>query len=86
MDYSVRYWVGFLLIGLMVGWVAGMIMKGRGFGIAGDIVVGVLGAVVGGWLFNMLGLTTYGTTGVFITALVGAMALVGLTRFFRLAA
>jgi uncharacterized membrane protein YeaQ/YmgE (transglycosylase-associated protein family) len=85
MSYSIEYWVGFLVIGLMVGWVAGMIMKGRGFGLAGNVVVGVLGAVVGGWLFNVLGVTTYGTGGAFVTALVGAMVLVGLTGFFKLA-
>ena len=86
MDNSVRYWVEVLAIGLMVGWLAGVIVKGRGFGIVGDIVVGVLGAVVGGWLFGVLGLTTYGTTGMLITSLVGALVLVSVTRFFRVTA
>ncbi len=85
MGHNVEYWIGFLAIGLMVGWLAGVMIKGRGFGVAGDIVVGVLGAVVGGWLFSVLGLSTYGTVGIFITALVGAVVLVSLTRFFRVA-
>ena len=46
--------IAFLLLGLVAGWLAGMFMKGGGYGIIGDMVVGVLGAFVGGWLFSML--------------------------------
>ena len=69
-------WV--LLIGLVVGWLAGVIMKGRGFGVLGDIIVGILGAVVGSWLFGILGLSAYGTAGSLLMALVGAVVLLGL--------
>lgn len=72
------YWIGFLVIGLFVGWLAGLIMKGRGFGILGDMIVGILGAVVGGWLFNVLGLYAYSSFGAFLMALVGAVALLSL--------
>ncbi len=44
--------VWFLLIGLAAGWLAGRIMKGKGFGLIGDLIVGVVGAILGGWLFS----------------------------------
>ena len=42
----------FLLIGAVAGWLAGLIMKGGGFGLIGNIVVGVIGSLIGGWLFG----------------------------------
>jgi uncharacterized membrane protein YeaQ/YmgE (transglycosylase-associated protein family) len=48
--------IGFLLIGAVAGWLAGQIMKGRGFGLLGNVVVGVVGAVIGGYLFSLFGL------------------------------
>ena len=67
--------VYFLLIGLVAGWLAGQIMKGKGFGLAGNLVIGVIGAVVGGWLFGVLGLSTYGAIGSIVMATVGAVVL-----------
>lgn len=75
--------IWFLLIGLVVGWMAGLIMKGRGFGIFGDIVVGVVGAMLGGWLANVTGLVSYTAFGGFVTAVIGAMVLVGLIGFVQ---
>jgi uncharacterized membrane protein YeaQ/YmgE (transglycosylase-associated protein family) len=86
MDNNIGYWFWILLIGGIIGWLAGLIVKGRGFGILGDIVVGIVGAIFGGWLFGALGISTYGSSGAFLTALVGAVILVALTRLFRLAA
>ncbi len=85
MENSIGYWIWFLLIGGLIGWLAGIIVKGRGFGILGDILVGVVGALLGGWLFSALGISTYSSLGALITALIGAVILVALTRFFRLA-
>ncbi len=65
----------FLLIGLAAGWLAGKIMKGRGFGLVGNLVVGVVGAILGGWLFGALGLAPQGSLGSLITAVVGALVL-----------
>jgi uncharacterized membrane protein YeaQ/YmgE (transglycosylase-associated protein family) len=45
----------FLLIGLAAGWLAGQIMKGKGFGIIGNMIVGCIGALVGGYVFGLLG-------------------------------
>jgi uncharacterized membrane protein YeaQ/YmgE (transglycosylase-associated protein family) len=66
----------FLLIGAAAGWLAGMLMRGGGFGALGNIVVGILGAVVGGFLFDRLGLSTGGSlVGSLITAVAGAAVL-----------
>ncbi len=66
----------FLLIGLAAGWLAGQVMKGRGFGLVGNIVIGVIGAVLGGFLFGLLGFSTDGgLIGSLVTAFVGAVAL-----------
>ena len=67
--------ISFLAIGLIAGWLAGQIMKGKGFGLVGNIVVGVVGAVLGGLLFGLLGLSASGTIGSLVTATVGAVVL-----------
>jgi len=58
-------------------------MKGKGFGLAGDLVVGVIGAILGGWLFNFLGISLGGRVGSLITAVVGAMVLLYALRFIN---
>ncbi|MFQ6114293.1 MAG: GlsB/YeaQ/YmgE family stress response membrane protein [bacterium] len=73
----------FLIIGLVAGWLAGQIMKGRGFGLVGNLIVGVIGALIGGFLFGLLGITAYGLIGSLVAALVGAIILlwiVGLVK------
>ena len=65
----------FLVIGAIAGWLAGKIMKGRGFGILGNMVVGVVGAFIGGMLFRAVGLASYGLIGSLITATFGAVVL-----------
>ena len=77
---NIGYWVWFLFIGGVIGWLAGLIVRGRGFGIIGDIVVGIVGAMLGGWMARALGLYTGSSVGAFLMALVGAVVLVGLTR------
>lgn len=73
----------FLLIGALAGWLAGVVMKGRGFGVLVNIVVGVLGAFFGGWLLPRLGVSFGGDVGLFITAFLGAvilLAIIGLIK------
>ena len=53
----------FLLIGLAAGWLAGQILKGGGFGLWGDLIVGVIGALLGGFLFGLLGISAGGSSG-----------------------
>lgn len=85
-ENNIGYWVWFLIMGGIIGWLAGTIVKGRGFGIVGDVVVGIVGALLGGWLFGTVGLSPYSSFGTFIAALIGAVILVAVTRYFRLAA
>jgi uncharacterized membrane protein YeaQ/YmgE (transglycosylase-associated protein family) len=74
----------FLIIGLIAGWLAGMLMKGGGFGMVGDLVVGVVGAVLGGWLFGALGLSAGGgLIGSLVVATIGAVVLLFLVRLIK---
>lgn len=66
----------FLLIGLAAGWLASQIMKGGGSGLAGDLIVGVIGSILGGFLFRLLGLSANGMIGGLVTATVGAIVLI----------
>ena len=77
---TLGYWVWFLFIGGVIGWLAGLIIQGRGFGIILDIVIGIVGAMLGGWMADVLGLHTSSSFGAFLMALIGAVVLVGLTR------
>jgi uncharacterized membrane protein YeaQ/YmgE (transglycosylase-associated protein family) len=65
----------FLVVGLVAGWLAGQIMKGRGFGLVGNLVIGVIGALIGGWLFGRLGMMGFGMLGSIVTATLGAVIL-----------
>lgn len=65
----------FLLIGLAAGWLAGQIFKGSDFGLVGNLIVGVIGSILGGFLFRLVGLSAYGLLGSLICATVGAIVL-----------
>lgn len=68
--------IWFILIGLAAGWLAGQLVKGGGFGVVGDIVVGVIGALLGGFLFDTFGVSTGGgLLGSLLVATVGAVVL-----------
>ena len=74
-----------LVVGLIAGWLAGKLMRGSGFGIIGDIIVGIVGAFIGSWLFNYLHLGPIG--GFWINAIVistvGALVLLFILRLIR---
>lgn len=70
----------FLMIGLIAGWLAGIVMQGGGFGILGDIIVGVIGALIGAFLFGLLGLGASGIIGSFVVAFFGAIVLILILR------
>ncbi len=75
--------IWFLLVGLIAGWLAGVIVRGGGFGVIGDIVVGIIGALVGGFIFRALGITAYGTLGAIIMSVIGAVVLLFLLRLVK---
>ncbi len=77
---SILSWI---VVGLIAGWLAGHIMKGRGYGCLGDIVVGVLGAVLGGFLATLLFGGDYISgfnLGTILVAFLGAVILIWLVR------
>jgi uncharacterized membrane protein YeaQ/YmgE (transglycosylase-associated protein family) len=79
---SSRGFIGWIIIGLLAGWIAGHITRGRGFGCFVDIVLGLIGAVVGGWIFTKLGIQAWGFWGSLAAATVGAVVLVAIARLF----
>ncbi|HEV7999693.1 MAG TPA: GlsB/YeaQ/YmgE family stress response membrane protein [Planctomycetaceae bacterium] len=81
MDVMSLVW--FLIIGIVAGWLAGKIMRGGGFGLVGDLVIGVIGAVLGGFLFGLLGLSANGLIGSLVTATVGAVVLLFLIHLVK---
>lgn len=68
---------GAIIIGLIAGWIAGKLMRGRGYGIIADIALGLIGAVIGNWIFTQLRIETSGSLGFLAMATVGAVLLVG---------
>jgi uncharacterized membrane protein YeaQ/YmgE (transglycosylase-associated protein family) len=73
-----------LLVGGIAGWLAGLLMKGRGFGILGNIVVGIVGAFIAGWLFPALGISLgTGIVAAIIHAVIGAVILLVLIRLVK---
>jgi uncharacterized membrane protein YeaQ/YmgE (transglycosylase-associated protein family) len=75
--------IGWLVIGLLAGWLAGKIARGRGFGCIGDIVLGLIGSVIGGWIFTQLGIVHANTFLYSLAAAtVGAVILVSIAHLF----
>ena len=70
-------------IGLIAGWLAGQFVKGGGYGLVGDLIVGVVGALIGGFLFRVLGLSAYGLIGNLVVATVGAVVLLIIIRAIK---
>jgi uncharacterized membrane protein YeaQ/YmgE (transglycosylase-associated protein family) len=68
----------FAIIGIVAGWLAGQVMKGRGFGLVGNLVVGVVGAIVGGFLAGSLGIGANSLTGSLLIATLGAVVLLAI--------
>ena len=73
-----------LLIGLSAGAVAGLIIRGKGYGIIINLIVGIAGAYFGNWLFGKLGIHAHaGMLGLFFTALIGAIVLLFILNFLK---
>jgi uncharacterized membrane protein YeaQ/YmgE (transglycosylase-associated protein family) len=69
-----------IAIGILAGFLAGQIMRGKGYGIVIDLLLGLIGSVVGGFVFGLLGLHGYGLVGQLVTATVGAVMLIWVVR------
>jgi uncharacterized membrane protein YeaQ/YmgE (transglycosylase-associated protein family) len=71
--------IAWIIIGLIAGWLAGVIMPGKGFGFIGDIIVGLIGAFIGGLIVDLLlPNASFGFWGSLIVALIGACILVAI--------
>jgi uncharacterized membrane protein YeaQ/YmgE (transglycosylase-associated protein family) len=77
--HGLLYWI---LIGLVAGWLAGKIARGAGYGCITDIILGLIGSVLGGWLFTKLGIFGGGTLYSLAAATVGAVILVSIVHLF----
>ena|SRR5579885_2063011 len=75
--------LGVLIVGLIAGWLAGKLMRGSGYGFFADLALGLVGAVVGSWLFRQLGVVAVGGIGFLAMATVGAMLLVAAAHLVR---
>ncbi|HRD66234.1 MAG TPA: GlsB/YeaQ/YmgE family stress response membrane protein [Candidatus Competibacter sp.] len=75
--------IGFLLIGLVAGWIATNFMRGSSMGLVGNLVIGVIGAFVGGFLFRLAGFAAVGLIGHLITATVGAVVLLYVVQVLK---
>ena len=73
----------FLVIGAVAGWLAGLLMKGRGFGLLGNIVVGIIGSFIGGFLANVVGIAATGIIGSILLATAGAAVLLFLIGLIK---
>ncbi|GJM23022.1 MAG: membrane protein [Planctomycetota bacterium] len=72
-----------LLVGAVIGWLAGVIMKGGGFGVVGNIIIGILGSMLGHFIFGALGLAANNTLGRLLVSLGGAVLLIMILRTFK---
>jgi uncharacterized membrane protein YeaQ/YmgE (transglycosylase-associated protein family) len=77
--------IAWIIVGLVAGWLAGLIMKGSGYGLIGDLVLGLVGAVVGGWLVGLVlpAAEPTGLVGSIIVATIGAIVLIFIARAVR---
>ena len=73
----------YLLIGAVAGWIAGLIMKGGGFGLIWNIVIGIIGGFIGGWLMSLLHIAKGGLVWELIVAVIGAVVLLFVISLFK---
>ena len=74
--------IGWVIIGLIAGWLAGKVSRGRGFGCIANVFLGLVGAVLGGWIFSQLGIVRFGFIYSLAAATLGAIILVAFARLF----
>jgi uncharacterized membrane protein YeaQ/YmgE (transglycosylase-associated protein family) len=82
-NMTVESLIVFLVIGLVAGWLAGLIWKGGGFGLVWNLIIGVVGSFIGGFIFRYLGIAYTGWIASIIAAVVGALILLAIVNLFR---
>jgi uncharacterized membrane protein YeaQ/YmgE (transglycosylase-associated protein family) len=72
-----------LIAGIIAGWLTGLIMRGGGYGLIGDLIVGLLGGLIGGYVATLLGFGPTNLIGQIVVAVIGGVILVAILRLFR---
>ncbi len=72
-----------IIVGFVAGWAAGKIMKGGGYGVIADILLGIVGGMVGGWVVGLLGIGGGGLIWALLVAIFGAVLLIWITRLIK---
>jgi uncharacterized membrane protein YeaQ/YmgE (transglycosylase-associated protein family) len=80
MDLSPGGIIAWIIVGLIAGWLTGMVMKGGGYGIVGDLIVGLIFALIGGFIVGLFIHGSVGLIGSIIVAFIGAVILVVVLR------
>jgi uncharacterized membrane protein YeaQ/YmgE (transglycosylase-associated protein family) len=75
--------IWWIIIGLIAGWAAGRIMKGGGYGVVADILLGIVGGIFGGWVVGLFGLGSGGLVWSILVAILGAVILIWITRLIK---
>jgi len=75
--------IGTVILGLIAGWITGLVMRGSGFGIIADIFIGLIGAVIGRWIFGIIGASPTGRIGHLVMSVIGAIVLVAIVHAIR---
>ena len=79
----ILYLMQLVILGILAGYITGRLTKGSGFGLAGDLIIGIAGSILGGFLFRLLGIEAYSLNGQLIMAVMGAIVLLILIGHFR---
>ena len=77
------YFLWYIIIGIVAGFIAGKLMRGGGFGLFINLLVGVVGGLLGGWMFGLLWISTTGLLGSLFTSIVGAVVLLWIVSLFN---
>ena len=81
MHLSAESWIVIIIVGIVAGWIAGLIVDGGGFGLIGDFIVGIIGAFIGDYLLNHFHvMLAHGIVGLIINAVIGAVILLFILR------
>ena len=78
-----EHFLVWIISGIVAGWLASVLVHGRGFGLAGDLVIGLLGGLVGPWLAGLVGITATSWLGEIAVAALGGVVLVAVVRILR---
>ena len=71
---------GTIILGLIAGWITGLVMRGSGFGVIADILIGLVGAVIGRMIFGFIGASAHGRIGYLAMSVIGAIVLVAIAH------